>query len=445
MKDRLQNGSKKIIAATCALLMISMAGTAQSTGVSISATGTPPAPSSMLDVSSTNSGALIPRLTDAQRDGIQNPAEGLFIFNTTTKCFNVYKNAAWFEWCGTCISPPSPQAGANSPICQGGTISLTASTIAGAVFSWTGPNGFSSNEQNPVITNADISASGSYTVIATTAECAGVPSSVNVLVNPSPTASNAGSDQLNVMGTMATLSANTPSAGTGTWTIASGNGGNISDSTDPHSTFSGLTGETYVLNWTITNNCGSSSDAITVSFSAGGPKKVFMTSTTYHANLGGVSGAHSKCQTRAQAAGLSGTYKAWISTSAEFPANSFTQSSYPYYLVTGTQVAANWADLTDGSIDVVINRDEYGNVVPFNPGGGYPNCGSWLGGYFIMAWSATKSDGTFAPTIPGYPNCQTTCSDWTSTTGGGDIWIQWNNQNTANCGESLYRLMCFEQ
>ncbi|MFT5249322.1 MAG: hypothetical protein ACI93P_001048 [bacterium] len=45
---------------------------------------TTPDVSSILDLSSTGKGLLMPRLTTTQRDGILSPAEGLIIYNTTT-------------------------------------------------------------------------------------------------------------------------------------------------------------------------------------------------------------------------------------------------------------------------------------------------------------------------------------------------------------------------
>ena len=42
--------------------------------------------------------------------------------------------------------------------------------------------------------------------------------------------------------------------------------------------------------------------------------KVFNSSTSYNGNLGGLTGADAKCQSRAAAAGLTGTYKAWLSS-----------------------------------------------------------------------------------------------------------------------------------
>lgn len=47
--------------------------------------------------------------------------------------------------------------------------------------------------------------------------------------------------------------------------------------------------------------------------SVGGAKRIFLTSTTYNGSLGGVAGADAKCQARATAQSLGGTWKAIIS------------------------------------------------------------------------------------------------------------------------------------
>ncbi|MEI9960331.1 MAG: immunoglobulin domain-containing protein [Limisphaerales bacterium] len=49
----------------------------------------------------------------------------------------------------------------------GMTLYLTASTIPGATYNWTGPNDFASTNQNPFIVNAGENASGAYNVTAT--------------------------------------------------------------------------------------------------------------------------------------------------------------------------------------------------------------------------------------------------------------------------------------
>lgn len=54
-----------------------------------------PEPTAKVEIYSSNSGLLIPRLSTAERNGIQNPAEGLQIFNTTTKCFEAFIENNW--------------------------------------------------------------------------------------------------------------------------------------------------------------------------------------------------------------------------------------------------------------------------------------------------------------------------------------------------------------
>ena len=53
----------------------------------------------------------------------------------------------------------------NSPVCPGGTLNLNAS--GGTNYFWTGPNGYTSTEQNPSISNTNDSHSGEYTCTIT--------------------------------------------------------------------------------------------------------------------------------------------------------------------------------------------------------------------------------------------------------------------------------------
>ncbi|WP_178986518.1 hypothetical protein [Winogradskyella helgolandensis] len=57
-------------------------------------TDTPDA-SSILELESTDKGLLLPRLTTGERDLIGTPAEGLTIYNTTTKSLEVYTGSSW--------------------------------------------------------------------------------------------------------------------------------------------------------------------------------------------------------------------------------------------------------------------------------------------------------------------------------------------------------------
>ena len=83
-------------------------------------------------------------------------------------------------------TPATPTAGNGGAVCAGGTISLTASTVAGATYAWTGPNGYTSSAQNPTIPNATVAMTGTYSVKATVNGCASAPGTTTVVVDPSP-------------------------------------------------------------------------------------------------------------------------------------------------------------------------------------------------------------------------------------------------------------------
>ena len=55
-----------------------------------------------------------------------------------------------------------PLVNNDGPFCVGDAIHLTANGQAGASYSWSGPNGYTSNQQNPTINNCSLSHTGSY-------------------------------------------------------------------------------------------------------------------------------------------------------------------------------------------------------------------------------------------------------------------------------------------
>jgi hypothetical protein len=171
---------KKIVLLFTGICFLALMSTAQTGGVSVNETGNDPDPSAIFDASSTNKGALLPRMTTAQRNAIANPAEGLQVYNTTTKCLNIWIGSAWKQLCGECeFNAPVPTA--NGPILAGGTIELWAATLPGATYQWSGPNGFTSTDQNPVIMGAPAEAEGMYYVSTTLDGC--TPPAQGVLVD----------------------------------------------------------------------------------------------------------------------------------------------------------------------------------------------------------------------------------------------------------------------
>ena len=75
----------------------------------------------------------------------------------------------------------------NGPLCVGQTLNLTATTVVGATYNWTGPGGFTSTLQNPTITNVTLGMAGNYTVTVTLISPACTSSSTtSVVINPNP-------------------------------------------------------------------------------------------------------------------------------------------------------------------------------------------------------------------------------------------------------------------
>jgi PKD repeat protein len=85
-----------------------------SQGVTIG-TSNPPDPAAVLDLQSTNSGFLLPRLTTTQRNAISSPPVGLQIFNTTTQCVETYFNGGWRATVCECVAAPSTPSAISGP------------------------------------------------------------------------------------------------------------------------------------------------------------------------------------------------------------------------------------------------------------------------------------------------------------------------------------------
>lgn len=83
-------------------------------------------------------------------------------------------------------SLPIVDATNNSPICEGEVLNINATGISGATYQWTGPNAFTSQDQNSVINSATIFHTGTYQIIASVGNNCADTAQVNVVVNPLP-------------------------------------------------------------------------------------------------------------------------------------------------------------------------------------------------------------------------------------------------------------------
>ena len=64
--------------------------------------------SALMEMTSSDKGLLVPRMTTAERDAIVNPADGLIIYNTNDTCLNLYRYDHWYNICCCDASTPSP-------------------------------------------------------------------------------------------------------------------------------------------------------------------------------------------------------------------------------------------------------------------------------------------------------------------------------------------------
>ena len=157
------------------------------------------------------------------------------------------------------------------------------------------------------------------------------------------------------------------------------------------------------------------------------PKRVFVTSQEFPATFGSLAAADQACQDAAADASLGGVYKAWLSDGTTSAASRLSHSPAAYKRVDGVTVAANFADLSDGSLAAPINVTELGTNILIGLGvwtGTMINGGSYLGN----------------------------CNDWTSTAAaeGGVIGIansvisEWTALLNDSC-LNVNRLYCLEQ
>ena len=92
-------------------------------------------------------------------------ASGIFNYTVTTSgtCIGIGTATGKI----TVYALPVATASNNGPVCTGTTLSLTGGP-AGMTYSWSGPNGFSSTQQSPIVsTSATAAMAGLYTLTVT--------------------------------------------------------------------------------------------------------------------------------------------------------------------------------------------------------------------------------------------------------------------------------------
>ena len=152
-------------------------------------------------------------------------------------------------------------------------------------------------------------------------------------------------------------------------------------------------------------------------------KRVFVTSTTYSGALGSVLAADAACQRQADAGGLSGVFRAWLSSGK---ADAYVRMSDGPWYTTGDALAfASQADLR--SAPQAELTDELG---------GYPqNAGAWTG--------SDVNGASAAETCEAWTSATTAATGMTGSAVGFDA--AWGGGHSPMRCDAKAALICFQQ
>ena len=168
--------------------------------------------------------------------------------------------------------PPTPVANGNSPVCINSTIQLKAPTVPNATYMWTGPNGYSSTQQNPNITNITTANSGIYNLFVIINGCTSQGSPVTIVVDDFPK-SVAGPNQIVCHNTAGVQLAGAETGGTPTGIWSTSGTGTFSPSPNqldaiyvPSAADVAAGGVQLTLTSTSKDDCTLSFDSMTITF-----------------------------------------------------------------------------------------------------------------------------------------------------------------------------------
>ena len=170
--------------------------------------------------------------------------------------YSVYTTSAGCSGSATNVSvtvnplPTALPSSSKPTYCPGETINLSAGSATS--YTWAGPGGFTSNAQNPTITNASTSTSGIYTLSVSNAQGCNATATINVVTyNASVVSATTSSNTICVLGS---FTLNATGGSTYAWT---GPNGFASSSQSP-SISNAVIGATGIYSVVITSSLGCS-------------------------------------------------------------------------------------------------------------------------------------------------------------------------------------------
>lgn len=304
-------------------------------------------------------------------------------------------------------APPAPIAIANpNPLCEGTTLSLSVTPVAGQTYNWTGPGGYTDIGSSVDRIGITVGMSGTYAVTATAGGCVSAAGTITVIVNSNPSASVTPASPQVCEGIDLNLNGN-PSSGSGTYSshVWSGTGAasiNAGSSTATP-TFNNSSPGSYGLIYTVTDNNGcSGSSTVTIIVNSNPLASITPAPATVCAGI--------DLYLNGNPSGGSGTYSSSVWTG--FGASSLTGSNTatPIFnnMVAGSYFLTYTVTDNNGCIDttgitVIVNANPTTNITPFpadvcagadlvlnaNPAGG-------TGIYSDHAWSGSGASSLVA-------------------------------------------------
>jgi hypothetical protein len=171
---------------------------------------------------------------------------------------------------------------------------------------------------------------------------------------------------------------------------------------------------------------------------ASGGARVFVTSAMFAGDLGGIAGADQSCTSAAAAAGIGGTWNAWLSDSTTSALNHIYKTPGPagYVLLSGATVANDWSSLVSKitPLQHPIDVTETGTTVTsgFEVWTGTDLTGISPQGYCASPGKGDWASFSNAAATPFVGLTNSTSPTWT------DVYMQY-------CDRTTERLYCFER
>lgn len=193
-------------------------------------------------------------------------------------------------------------------------------------------------------------------------------------------------------------------------------------------TIPALPSGSVVLNVNHPNGLSASTSPLLVTPAGSGI--IFLSEATFGGNIGGIASADATCQAEANAASLTGTFRAWLSDTATSPATRLSRFRGPYVLASGQLVANDWNDLTNGSIARGISVTAAGADL----------------GSSLRVWTGTQANGQALGGTNSY------CSNWTTTSPSGNTQTGlshrtdsgWTTASVQTCNSLGYHIYCIQ-